>query len=230
MKQLFILSCLFTAITLDAQHSPQEIKQLKISRIIKQSVSSDAPGSVEKHESLYDVYGNQTAAYIGGEQITKTNNQYNTAGKLIKVINYDMMGGGAESSSTVYTYNADGSCVAKTTYPGFTSFEYKWYNKAGQLIRTVSPDKIEENYAYDAGGKLISIKTKPGTSDEDVTDLKYSYNSNGKRSKEVSEGTYRWTKTYQYDSKGILSKVITVATDEGEKTTTTDIYKYEFRQ
>lgn len=228
MHKLIIFSCLFAGINVYAQHNPQEIRQFKISKIIKQSVSSDAPGSIEKQESHYDNNGNQTASFIGGEQITKATNQYNAAGKLTKVINYDMTDGGAESSNTVYTYNTDGSCVAKTTYSGFTTFEYKWFNKTGHPIRTVAPDKIEDIYTYDAAGKLISIKTKPGTSDADVADLKYTYNTKNQRIKEVSEGTYRWTRTYTYDAKGILLKVVTVATDEGQKTTTTETYKYEF--
>lgn len=229
MHRLIIFSCLLACVNIYAQHNTQEIKQLKISKIIKQSVSSDAPTSIEKYESRYDNNGNETASYIGGEQFTKLDNQYNNTGKIIRIISYDMTANGNESSNSTYTYNADGSSTAKTTYKDFENMlEYKWFDRNGRLTKTIAPDKIEDIYTYDASGKLISVKTKPGTSDADVTDLKYTYNAKGQRIKEVSAGSYRWTRTYTYDAKGILLKVVTVSSEEGVTTKTTDTYKYEF--
>ncbi|MBC7875304.1 MAG: hypothetical protein H7Y01_14985 [Ferruginibacter sp.] len=226
MKQVILLACLFMAAQLAAQHTQQEIKKYRISKIVKHSVTSDAE-NIDKFETRFDRNGNETAIYLNEEYITKSVNQYNKAGRLTKVTGYDMLGDSAETSWAVYTYNADGSYKVSALHPGHETPELMWYDKTGRLTRTLEPDKKEDIYKYDGGGKLTSVKTKPG-SYGDVTDLKYSYNTKGQRSKEVSEGTYRWTRTYSYDTKGMLSKVVTVGTDEGVNTTTTDTYQYEF--
>jgi YD repeat-containing protein len=227
MKLVIVLACLFMAAHLEAQHSPQEIKKFRISKILKQSVTSDAD-NIDNFETRYDRNGNETAIYLNEEYITKSVNQYNKAGRLAKVTGYDMLGDSAEASWAVYTYNADGSYKVSALHSGHETPESMWYDKTGRLTRTLEPGIKEDIYKYDASGKLTSVKTKPGTSTGDVTDLKYSYNTKGQRSKEVSEGTYRWTRTYSYDTKGMLSKVVTVGTDEGVNTTTTDTYQYEF--
>ena len=92
----------------------------------------------------------------------------------------------------------------------------------------MSTEKIEEFYTYDVTGKLVSIKTKPGTTEGDIADFKYVYNTKGQLIKEVSAGSYPWTRTYTYDAKGILLKVVTVSSEEAITTKTTDTYKYEF--
>lgn len=230
MKSFLLFICLFFSITLLAQHNPQEIKQLKISKILRNTVSSDSK-AVEKYDTRYDENGNQTAVFIDGQQYGKYANQYNEAGKLIKIIDYAVPGDNAEVSAlSVYTYNADGSSTSKTTHTGFTAVEYNWYDKDGRTTKTMSSENIEEFYSYDAAGKLISIKTKPGTTEGDITDLKYSYNTKGQRTKEVSGGSYPWTRTYTYDANGLLLKRVTVSSAEGVTTTTNDTYKYEFRK
>ena len=229
MRQFLLPLCLLISGILNAQHSPQEIKQFKISKIIKQSVSSDAPTNIEKYDTRYDRNGNETAGYIDGTQYTKYVNQYDESGRLIKIIDYSMPGPGTEiASASVFTYNTDGSSTSKTTHPSFNTIEYKWYDKNGRITKTKSAENIEELYTYDAGGKLISIKTKPGTTEGDIADFKYVYNAKGQRIKEISGGSYPWTRTYTYDAKGILLKRITVSSEEGVTTKTTDTYKYEF--
>lgn len=229
MKSLLLSINLFFSINLVAQHNAEEIKQFKISKIIKQSVSSDAPTNIEKYDTRYDRNGNETAGYIDGTQYTKYVIQYDESGRLIKIIDYSMPGPGTEiASTTVFTYTTDGSSTSKTTHPSFNTIEYKWYDKNGRITKTKSAENIEEFYTYDAGGKLISIKTKPGTTEGDIADFKYVYNAKGQRIKEISGGSYPWTRTYTYDAKGILLKRITVSSEEGVTTKTTDTYKYEF--
>ncbi len=132
------------------------------------------------------------------------------------------------ASSTVFTYNADGSSAAKITHTSFNAVEYKWYDKDGRLTKTISLENVEEFYLYDATGKLISIKPKPGTTEGDIADFVYTYNTKGQRIKEISGGSYPWTRTYTYDAKGILLKRVTVSSEEGVTTIITDTYKYEF--
>ena len=228
MKLFLLPLCLVISGIINAQHNPQEIKQFKISKILKSSVSSDSK-TVEKYDTRYDKNGNETAGYIDGEQYTKYANQYDETGRLEKTIDYSMPGSGTEiASSTIYTYNADGSSTAKTSHTSFNTTAYKWFDKNGRITKTMSAEKIEEFYTYDATGKLVSIKTKPGTTEGDIADFKYVYNTKGQRIKEVSAGSYPWTRTYTYDAKGILLKVVTVSSEEGITTKTTDTYKYEF--
>lgn len=227
MRNLLLLLFCLPAITMLAQHSPAEIKKFKISKILKNSISSDSK-SIEKYDTRYDKYGNETAGYIDGEQFSKYSNQYNKEGKLLKIIEYSVPGPGTEiTSSTVFSYNADGSSTSKTTHTSFDGEDYKWFDKDGRLAKTMSAQKMEEFYTYDAKGKLMSIKTKPGTTEGDIADFKYFYNAKGQRIKEISGGSYPWTRTYTYDTKGILLKRVTVGSEEGVTTTTTDLYKYK---
>jgi YD repeat-containing protein len=192
------------------------------------SLSSDSK-TAEKYDTRYDRNGNETAGYIDGVQYTKYLNQYDETGRLTQIIDYSMPGPGTEIASTaVYTYNADGTSSSKTTHSSFNMVEYKWYDKKGRITKTISTENIEEVYTYDATGKLISIKSKPGTTKGDITDFKYVYNAKGQRIKEISGGSFPWTRTYTYDAKGLLLKRITVSSEEGTTTTITDTYKYEF--
>jgi len=228
MKSFLLSISLFFSINLVAQHTAEEIKRLKISKIIMQSLSSDSK-KIEKYDTRYDRNGNETVGYIDGEQYTKYANQYDERGRLTQIIDYSMPGPGTEIASTsVFTYNTDGSGTSKTTHSGFNTIEYKWYDKNGRITKTISAEKIEEFYTYDAAGKLISIKTKPGTTEGDIADFIYVYNAKGQRIKEISGGSYPWTRTYTYDAKGLLIKRLTVSSEEGVTTKTTDTYKYEF--
>jgi len=228
MKPLLLSISFFFSINLAAQHNAEEIKRLKISHIIMQSLYSDSK-TVGKYDTRYDRNGNTTAGYIDGEQYTKYVNQYDETGRLTQIIDYSMPGPGTEiASASVFTYNTDGSSTSKTTHTGFNTIEYKWYDKNGRIIKTMSAENIEEFYTYDAAGKLISIKTKPGTTEGDLADFKYIYNAKGQRIKEISGGSYPWTRTYTYDVKGVLIKRLTVSSEEGVTTKTTNTYKYEF--
>jgi len=231
MKLITTLVFSFFFSGLFAQHTPQEIKNFKISKILRESVSSDAPASFEKYDDRYDKSGNQIATYIDGQQFTRSVNEYDNAGRLVKTTLYGTTGTGNEATSnTVYTYSADGSCVSKLTDLNFKTVAYQWFDNAGRIVKTMTPEKIEDIYTYNAAGQLISIITKPGTSNGDITDLKYTYNTKGQRSKEVSAGSYPWTRMYTYDIKGMLSKVVTVSSEEGVTIKTTDTYKYAFWQ
>ena len=89
------------------------------------------------------------------------------------------------------------------------------------------PDGSERLYSYDAQGKLLNIKTKPG-GDGVLTDIQYTYNSKGQRIKEVSKEGYKWTTTYTYDAKGLLKKSVTARSETGLETKSYHSYEYDF--
>jgi YD repeat-containing protein len=226
VKYLLLLLSLYGSTNLFAQHTPQEIKKLKISRILKNQ-STAGTKEVDKYDTRYDQYGNETATYIGGEQYSKIVYTYTNDGKIIKAVEYSNDQMTDPSFISDYTYAADGSYTMKKKNMNFPTFDYAWYDKDGRLLKTKAGDAAEEIYTYDVTGKLLSIKSAPGTT-EDIVDFKYLYDAKGRRIKEISAGSYPWTRTYTYDAKGILLKCVTISTEEGVKTTMTDSYKYEF--
>ena len=227
MKYFLPLLCLFLSAQLYAQHTPQEIKKFKISKILRNQASNGTTG-VDHYDTRYDKHGNETATYIDGVIYTKFVYEYGKDGKPIKATEYSSEETNDPSFVYDYIYNTDGSYTVKNTHMGFTVFSYEWYDKDGRVIKTKNSSDIEELYTYDAAGKLLSIKTKPGVSADDATDLTYVYNAKGQRIKEISSAAYPGTRTYSYDARGILSKVVTVYSQDGKKVTLTDTYKYEF--
>ena len=225
MKITTVPVCLVLPFSLFAQHTPQEIKKNKISKITKLSSTGDG-GEAGKHEYYYDKNGNDTAYYTGGTLISKSVYSFDRTGRPVKLIRYN--GDGKETETALYSYQPDGSYKISSTDKAYGMIDYQWHDKTGKLTKTQSPDSALRLYTYDAKGKLISIKTKIGQNGGTVVDLKYTYNSKGQRIKEISNGEYRWTKVFIYNERELLIKATTIASDEGVEAKTTDTYGYEF--
>ena len=228
MKKCLALSCLFLSLLACVQHSPQEVKKLRITKITKSS-SSKASNTIQKNETWYDDFGNDTAEYNNGELFCRTTYEYNTEGRPLTRTKYG--GDGKELETASYTYKPDGSYTASNTDKSFGMTELTYCDKTGKTIKTVSPDGSERIYMHDAKGRLVRIKSNPGENGGVVVDIQCTYNSKGQMIKEVSKGDYKWTCVYTYNAKGMIAKVkrnsVTDGVADPEVTTT---YEYEFRK
>jgi len=221
---LFVFLFSFSAF---AQHTAQEIKKFKISKITKLSLTH---GSEEprKTELWYDNNGNDTAEHTGGELYRRTKYEYNSKGQIVTRTRYKA--DGKETETAVYNYKPDGSYMISNTDKDFGMTDFTYYDKSGKVIKTASPDGAERIYTYDAKGHLTRIKSKSDNGGV-VTDLQYTYNAKGQLIKEVSKGDYKWTKSYTYNAKGLIAKSKSNSiTDDVADPEVTVTYEYEFRK
>ncbi|MDP4263431.1 MAG: hypothetical protein Q8941_12970 [Bacteroidota bacterium] len=227
MKKLSTLFSLFASFSVFAQYTPREIRKFKISKITRLSVTNGS--EAQKEEIWYDAYGNDTAEYRAGEIYKRVKYEYNTKGQPIKSTSYHA--DGTEIESAAYTYKPDGSYAVSDTGKSFGTTGYTYYNKAGKITKTVSPDKTERIYSYDSKGRLLTIKSKPDDSGGVVTDIGYSYNPKGQLIKEVNKGDYKWTITYTYNAKGLIVKSKNISISDGVANPEVTVsYEYEFRK
>jgi len=224
MKILTAFIGLLFSASMFSQYSPQEIKKYKISKIIKHSANTDS-SEKQTQEKRYDRNGNDTATYMDDQLYTSSKYEYNLKDQPIKRITYEHEG--SERETAIYDYKPDGSYIISNTDKEYGMTDYTYYDKKERIIKTRMPDGSERLYSYDSKGRLLTIKTKPG-GDGVLTDIQYTYNSQGQCIKEVSMGEYKWTKTHTYDAKGLLIKTITLASEDGMESKTTNIYEYEF--
>ena len=228
MKKLLTLSAVFYSLFAFAQHSPQEIKKLKISKLIKLSATKGQE-IILKTETWYDENGNDTAEYNSTGLYRRTSYVYNSKGQAISRTRYDAEG--KETETAVYTYKEDGSYTISNTDKSFGMTDLTYCDKTGKTTKTVSPDRSERLYTYDAKGRLLKIKSKPADNGGVVVDIQYTYNPKGQLIKETSKGDYKWTHTFTYDAKGMIAKYKSNSVSDGvsdPETTTT--YEYEFRK
>jgi YD repeat-containing protein len=225
MKKLTTLTAFLACATIVlGQYTTSEIKKNKIARITKISVSQHGEAT-RQYDTYYDRYGNDTSSYMDGVLYKRILYDLNVKDKIVRRININGMG--IEIEVALYEYKADGSYVIKNTDKQFKLTDYTYYDKTGKITKTISPDGAIRIYTYNVQGQLLSIKSKTGQ-DGVKTDLQYTYNTKGQQIKEVSNGEYKWTKTMEYNDKGLLVKASTVAVEDGEEFQTTDMYKYEF--
>jgi YD repeat-containing protein len=228
MKKLLPLPALLLSLSVFAQHTSQEIKKYKISKITKLSVSNGEE-AVQKNETWYDDNGNDTAEYTGTELYRRTKYEYNPKGHVVKRTRFRANGNEIETS--VYNYKPDGSYTISNTDKDFGMTDLTYCDKSGKITKTVSPDRTERIYTYDAKGRLLRVKSQPNDNGGLVVDLQYTYNSKGQRIKDVNKGDYKWTRTYTYDAKGLISKSKSNSVTDGvadpELSTS---YEYEFRK
>jgi YD repeat-containing protein len=222
MKKVISFIFLITPLFLLAQYSALEIKKMKIS---KMTISGDEPGA-QKYEQYFDRNGNDTATYSGGLLNARKVYSFDNLGKPEKVSRYNAEGN--ETETGLYHYNPDGTYTITNTDKSYGMADYQWYDKWGKLAKTQSPDGFQRIYAYDAKGKLISIKTKNGSKGKIVGDLRYTYNTKGQLIKAVSSGEHKWATTYAYNEKGWLARATTISTSDGEETKSRVHYVYEF--
>ena len=227
MKKLFTLSALLFSLFAFAQHTPQEIKKYKISKITKLSTTI-GDEATRKNEIFYDAYGNDTAEYYGIDLYRRTSYEYNAKGQAVKRSRYKANGN--EIETAVYNYKPDGSYTISNTDKEFGMTDLTYLDKTGKTTKTVSPDRTERIYSYDVKGRLLRIKSKSSDNGGVVTDLQYYYNPKGQLIKESSKGDYKWTTIYMYDAKGMISKskLISITDDVADPEVTTT-YEYEFQ-
>jgi YD repeat-containing protein len=228
MKKFLTLSAQLFSFLAFAQHSSQEIKKFKISKMTRLSVVK-GDEAIRKTEIWYDWNGNDTAEYNSGELYRRTKYEYNPKGQVISRTRYGA--DGKETETAVYTYKADGSCTISNTDKNFGMTDLTYCDKTGKTTKTVSPDRSERLYMYDAKGRLLNVKSKASDNGGVVIDQQYTYNANGRMSKVVSKGDYKWTHAYSYTTKGLLSKSkINSVTDGVPDPEVNYTYEYEFRK
>jgi YD repeat-containing protein len=228
MKKLLALSALLFSFSLFAQYTPQEIKKFKIAKLTTLSATKGAE-AIQKNETWYDEKGNDTAEYNNGGLYRRTIYEYNSKDKIITRTRYGA--DGKETDTAVYDYKPDGSCIINNTDKSFGMTDLTYCDKAGKTTKTVSPDRSERSYTYDAKGRLLKIKSKAGDNGGVVIDQQYTYNAGGQLIKAVSKGDYKWTQTHSYNAKGLYSKTkINSVTDGVADPDVTITYEYEFRK
>lgn len=228
MKKMLILCCILISFTGFAQHNAQEIKKFKISKITRSSVTS-GEDVIRKSEVLYDEKGNDTAEYNDGNLYRRTVYEYNSKGQVVKMTRY--WADGKEIATAEYKYKPDGSYIIANTDKDFGMTDFTHCDKAGKITKTISPDRSERIYSYDTKGRLTKVKSKPSDNGGVVVDLQYTYNPKGQLIKQVNKGDYKWTASYIYDAKGMISKCVNANIMDGvaEPEMTTS-YEYEFRK
>lgn len=228
MKKFLTLSALLFSFAAFAQYDAWEIKKLKISKITKLTVTK-GEDVVQKNERLFDNKGNDTAEYYNDEIYRRSKYEYNSKGQAISRTRYGA--DGKETETATYTYKPDGGCTISNTDKSFGMTDLTYCDKTGKTTKTVSPDRSERIFTYDAKGRLIKIKSKPSDNGGVVVDIQYTYNPKGQLIKEVSKGDYKWTTAYTYDAKGMISKHKSNSVMDGvadpERTIT---FEYEFRK
>ncbi len=228
MKKLLTVFSLLASLYSFSQYTPQEIKKFKISKITKLS-STKGNENIQKSESWYDENGNDTAEYNRGELYRRTRYKYNGKGQAISRTRYGA--DGKETEAAAYTYKPDGSVTISNTDKNFGMTDLTYCDKMGKTTKTVSPDKSEKIYTYDAKGRLLKIKSKASDNGGVVIDQQYAYNAAGQLIKAVSKGDYKWTQIYTYNGKGLLSKSkINSVTDGVADPEVNNTYEYEFRK
>ena len=228
MKRMLTLYGLLLSFFSFAQHSPQDIKKHKITKVTKLSVTK-GDETIHKTETLYDNNGNDTAEYVEGVLTRRTKYEYDSKGQALNRTRYDSEGN--EIETAVYTYQNDGSILVSNTDKSFGMTDLTYIDKTGKTTRTISPDRTEKVYTYDGRGRLLKIKSKPGDNGGVATDQQYTYNSGGQLIRATGKGDYKWTETYKYDNRKLLiSTKINSITDGVADPEVIRTYEYSFRK
>jgi len=225
MKKIILFLVVCGSLHVSAQYTTKEIQRYKISKLTQKSYYPDVNTSL-LFEYYYDAMGNDTAEYVDGHVYKSYKYEFKN-NRIASRTTYDANGN--ESESSTYDYKPDGTYVISNTDKAYSMTDYAYFDKLGNETKSVSPDGGQIIYTYDTKGRLTSIKSKPGTNGT-KTDILYIFDTKGRRLKEVSKGEFEWTATYSYDSKGMISKVISippVGDTPIEKKTV--IYAYEYR-
>jgi YD repeat-containing protein len=228
MKRLLTLFALLFSSFAFSQYTPGEIKKLKITRVVRSS-QTRGQEAVQRNETWYDEFGNDTAEYNNGELYRRTKYEYNPKGQVLTRTRYDATGN--ETETAVYTYKPDGTCTVSNTDKSFGMTELTYCDKGGRTTKTVSPDNSERIYTYDTKGRLTKIKSKDSDNGSVFVDIQYTYNPKDQLIKEVSKGDNKWTTLYSYNVGGLVSKVkrnsVTDGVADPEVITS---YEYEFQK
>jgi len=222
MKVFFLTGSLLLSVTVFSQHAAAEIKKWKISKMKVTNVAGENTAITDRY---FDKEGRDTAEYSSGTGRKSVRFELNHKGLPAKAVTSK---DGEETETSVYNYQPDGAYKISNTDKAFGLTRYEWYDKNGRLAKSQSPDGNTTTYTYNSKGNLVSIQSDGENSGMKIN-ITVSYNSKGQRLKEVSTGEYKWTKEHYY-AKGLLVKTISTSQFDGEKSTSTSTYSYEFRK
>jgi YD repeat-containing protein len=226
MKTISTLFSLFASVSLFAQYSQKEIKKFKLSKMTTLAVTTGSD-AVQKNEIFYDDKGNDTAEYSNGQLVRRTTYEYNSKGQVVKRIRYKA--DDKEIETAEYAYKPDGSYTISNTDKDFGMTDITYCDKSGKTTKKVSPDKSERSYTYDAKGRLLRTKSNAVDNGGVIVDIQETYNANGQLFKEISKGDYKWTRTYSYNSKGMVTKCHNTSMTDGVADPEVNYsYEYEF--
>lgn len=224
MRFFFVLFFVVFSIVSFAQLTPSFIAKNKIAVITEKEFNKGSDTTITS--TYYDEFGYDTAVYVNGMKAGSTAYKRNAGGKIEKHTHFNAAGN--EMYKAKYTYKPDGSYVIENEDKEFGMKDYKWYDKKRSIIKSQSPDGNTITYTYNTKGQQISYKSN-GVNDGVIVKVTNTYNPKGQLVKTNSTGDYRYTYTYQYDSKGLLKKTLHT-TPEGSGTLTTSLFTYTFRK
>lgn len=223
MKNLFITGLLLLSVVAFSQHTAAEIKKWKISRMTSTVAAGENADIIDRY---FDNEGRDTAEYINGAVRKSIKFELNQKGQPVTAI---ISKDGQETETCVYKYQPDGSYKISNTDKAFGLTQYEWYDRNGRLIKSQSPDGNTTTCTYNSKGNLVRMQSD-GKNDGVKINITISYNSKGQRIKEVSTGEYKWIKEHHYNTRGLLVKTVNTSQFDGEESTITSIYSYEFRK
>lgn len=228
MKRFLTLSCMVISIASLSQYSPQQIKKLKIAKITRLSSTSGVEG-IQKNETWYDEFGNDTAEYNNAELFRRSTYEYNVKGQMLGRSRFGA--NGSEIETAVCSFKPDGTCVISNTDKNFGMTDLTYCDKDGKTTKTISPDKSERIYYYDKRGRITKIKSTPGENGGNTVDIQYTYNTKGQLIREETKGDNECNRYYTYNSKGVIEKIKKNSTTDGvTDPEVVTIFEYEFRK
>jgi YD repeat-containing protein len=222
MKAIFIAITILASMIAYAQPSGEDIKKHKIKKTIQRRIDD---GGTQENFWYYDRNGNDSVKSMFGDTVSIKNTFKN--GKLAeKTILRAKVNGAAKDDVYTYEYKPDGSYKVTYTDGSFGMKSYDWYDKKDNILKSQSPDGNTTTYKYEAKGKLVSV-TSDGHNSGTKINRKYYYNAEGQLIKEEnSMDENKSVYTYQYDAKGRLLKMIQKGGWQGENATVESKYDY----
>lgn len=222
MKAILMAAAILTSAIVCAQPSAQNIKKYKIKKAVERRIDD---GGTNENYWYFDVRGNDSIRSMFGEAVSIKNTFKN--GRLEeKTILRAKVNGASKDDIHSYEYNPDGSYKVTYTDGSFGMKSYTWYDKKDNILKVQSPDGNTTTYKYDAKGKLLSV-VSDGVNSGVRINRKYYYNAKGQLIKEEnSMDENKSVYTYQYDAKGRLLKTIQKGGWQGENATVESKYEY----
>lgn len=222
MKSLLLTATILFSASAFSQPGAADIKKHKIKKAVERRIDD---GGTHENFWYYDAKGNDSAKSVFGKSVIIKNSFKN--GKLSeKKILSAGVNEAAKDDVHTYDYNPDGSYKVTYTDGSYGMKSYSWYDKKDNILKAQSPDGNTTTYKYDARGKLTSVASD-GKNEGVKINRKYFYNAKGQLVKlEDSMDGNKSVLTYQYDAKGRLVKALQKGGWQGENATVESKYDY----
>ena len=228
MQKIFLFICcifLMTKAVIAQGPDVAEIKKLKIKKITVYYGEKRKEGTTVT--SLYfDVNGHDTVSYAGKKRVSYNTIEYDKKQQPLTINSFS--NDGVQNSKTIFTYKPDGSYTVVNTDLLLGLKTTDVYDKKGlQLTHTV-PDGTVYRYVYNTKKQLTKYYSIPRKGGVKFT-KEYTYNAIGQITGSVNKGDYPFTSVYEYDSKGLLKKIISTSVNEsGQKVSAVQYYEYDY--